>query len=90
MKVHQKPLLDKGKIEKLVHALRSIGSANAGILEKIRAEAGYFERNAGHMRDAGRMRDPLFHKQHLFAGSGVIEAGCQTVIGSRLKPSGMF
>ncbi len=24
------------------------------------------------------------------AGSGVIEAGCKTVIGSRLKQSGMF
>jgi hypothetical protein len=27
---------------------------------------------------------------HLFVGSGVIEAGCKTVIGSRLKQSGMF
>jgi hypothetical protein len=26
----------------------------------------------------------------LFVGSGVIEAGCKTVIGSRLKQSGMF
>jgi hypothetical protein len=29
-------------------------------------------------------------RQHLFVGSGVIEAGCKTVIGSRLKQSGMF
>jgi hypothetical protein len=28
--------------------------------------------------------------QHLFIGSGVIEAGCKTVIGYRLKQSGMF
>ena len=28
--------------------------------------------------------------QHLFVGSGVIEAGCKTVIASRLKQSGMF
>ncbi|MCL4401727.1 MAG: hypothetical protein M1436_03550 [Acidobacteria bacterium] len=27
---------------------------------------------------------------HLFFGSGVIETGCKTVIGSRLKQSGMF
>jgi hypothetical protein len=50
----------------------------------IRTEAGYFERNAE------RMRDPQFRKRQLFVGSGVIEAGCKTVIGSRLKRSAMF
>jgi len=84
MKVHQKRLLDKGKIEKLVYALRSINSTTASLAEKIRTEADYFERNAD------RMRYPKFHRQHLFVGSGVIEAGCKTMIGSRLKQSGMF
>jgi hypothetical protein len=84
MKVHQRRLLDKGKIEKLVVALRSIVSPNPEVAEKIRTEAGYFERNAE------RMRFPQFRRQHLFVGSGVIEAGCKTVIGSRLKQSGMF
>ena len=84
MKVHQKRLLDKGKIEKLVLSLRSTESTNAEVLEKIRTEADYFERNAE------RMRYPKFRRQHLFIGSGVIEAGCKTVIGSRLKQSGMF
>jgi hypothetical protein len=84
MKVHQKRLLDKGKIEKLVSALRSIFSTNPEVVEKIRTEADYFERNAD------RMRYPKFRRQHLFVGSGVIEAGCKTVIGSRLKQSGMF
>jgi hypothetical protein len=36
------------------------------------------------------MRYPKFRKQGLFVGSGVIEAGCKTVMGSRLKRSGMF
>ena len=36
------------------------------------------------------MRHPQFRRQHLFVGSGVIEAGCKTVIASRLKRSGMF
>ncbi len=36
------------------------------------------------------MRYPMFLSQHLFVGTGVIEAGCKTVIGSRLKQSGMF
>jgi hypothetical protein len=84
MKVHQRRLLDKGKIEKLVAALRSIVSSNPEVAEKIRIEASYFERNAE------RMRYPKFRRQHLFVGSGVIEAGCKTVIGSRLKQSGMF
>jgi hypothetical protein len=84
IKAHQRRLLDKGKIEKLVGALRSIVSSNAEIADKIRTEADYFERNAE------RMRYPKFRRQHLFVGSGVIEAGCKTVIGSRLKQSGMF
>jgi len=84
MRVHQKRLLDKGKIKKLVTAIRSIDSANPEVAEKIRLEADYFERNAE------RMRYPKFRRQHLFVGSGVIEAGCKTVIGSRLKHSGMF
>jgi len=84
MKVHQKRLLDKGKIEKLVGALRAIRTTHPQMAEKVRTEADYFERNAE------RMRYPKFRRQHLFIGSGVIEAGCKTVIGSRLKQSGMF
>ncbi len=41
-------------------------------------------------RNAARMRYPKFRQQHLFVGSGVIEAGCKTFIGSRTKQSGMF
>lgn len=84
MKIHQKRLLDRGKIEKLVGALRSIESDNPELIEKIGTEADYFERNRE------RMRYPKFRRQHLFVGSGVIEAGCKTVIASRLKRSGMF
>jgi hypothetical protein len=84
IKIHQRRLLDKGKIEKLVFALRSIVSTNPEVIEKIRTEAEYFNRNAP------RMRYPKFRRQHLFVGSGVIEAGCRVVIGSRLKQSGMF
>ena len=84
MKMHQKRLLDRGKIERLVGALRSIESDNVEVAEKIRTEADYFERNQE------RMRYPKFRRQHLFVGSGVIEAGCKTVIAARLKRSGMF
>jgi len=84
MKIHRKRLLDKGKIEKLVLSLRSTDSTQPEVIEKIRLEADYFEKNAD------RMRYPKFRLQHLFIGSGVIEAGCKTVIASRLKQSGMF
>ena len=84
IRVHQKRLLDKGKIEKLVVAIRSIPSTHPELAEKIRTEADYFETNTE------RMRYPKFRRQHLFVGSGVIEAGCKTVVGSRLKQSGMF
>ena len=80
----QQDLLDAGKIESLVSALRSIPTSNAELAEKIRTEAQYFEKNAE------RMRYPEFRRQHLFVGTGVIEAGCKTVIGSRCKQSGMF
>jgi hypothetical protein len=83
MNIHQK-LLEKGKIEKLVLSLRFIDGEHPQVAEKIRTEADYFARNAE------RMRYPKFRRQHLFVGSGVIEAGCKTVIGSRLKRSGMF
>jgi hypothetical protein len=84
MKLHQKRLLDKGKIENLVAAIAALHSSNPQVAEKIRLEADYFKRNAE------RMRYPNFRAQHLFVGSGVIEAGCKAVIGSRLKRSGMF
>ena len=84
MKKYQRRMLDKGKIKKLVLTLRAIDSTNPDVIEKIRIEANYFERNAE------RMRYPTFRRQHLFVGSGVIEAACKTVIGSRLKQSGMF
>jgi hypothetical protein len=80
----QQNRLDKGKIEKLVLALRSIDTTNPEVAEKLRTEAEYFQTNTE------RMRYPKFRGQHLFVGSGVIEAGCKTVIGSRLKRSGMF
>jgi hypothetical protein len=83
IQAHQR-LLDQGKIEKLVAALHSMDATNPELAEKIRLEADYFARNAE------RMRYPNFRRQHLFVGSGVIEAGCKTVIGSRLKQSGMF
>jgi len=55
-KVHQKRLLDKGKIEKLVSKLHSIATTNPQLAEKIRTEAVYFVRIPGHVNtDYGAM-----------------------------------
>jgi len=67
-----------------VKILRNLHPAYAELAKAIRNEAEYFERNAE------RMRYPAFRQQGLFVGSGVVEAACKEVIGSRLKRSGMF
>lgn len=77
-------LLDDGKIEQLVAKLRTLPGDDPKLTESIRKEANYFEGNAE------RMRYPEFRRQGLFVGTGVIEAGCKTLIGGRLKRSGMF
>jgi hypothetical protein len=75
--------LDDGKIEDLAVVLRDLKLAHPAWAEEIETEANYFERNKERMRYA------KFRKQGLFVGSGVVEAGCKTVVG-RLKRSGMF
>jgi hypothetical protein len=67
-----------------VKILRDSQPVTDELAKIIANEAEYFERNAQ------RMRYPAFRAQGLFVGSGVVEAGCRTVIGARLKCSGMF
>ena len=50
----------------------------------VRQQLKYFVKNTA------RMRYGEFRRRGYFIGSGVIEAGCKTVIGSRCKQSGMF
>jgi hypothetical protein len=69
--MRQQSKLDAGEIEKVVRSLRTLETADLQLADKIRGEAGYFERNAT------RMRYPQFRRQKLFIGSGVIEAGWQ-------------
>ena len=58
-----------------------VGQANA---QAVEAELDYFVNNIA------RMQYGTFRRQGFFIGSGVIEAGCKTVIGTRCKQSGMF
>lgn len=76
--------LNAGKVEAVVTQLLEFPTRKTELREMLRTEAQYFQRNRQ------RMRYPKFRKQGLFFGSGVIEAGCKTVVGARLKQSGMF
>lgn len=80
----RKKQFDEGRIEHLVRSLQGIRAATPELAAKLRVEAAYFEGNANRMRYAE------FRRQDLFVGSGVIEAGCRSVICSRLKRSGTF
>jgi len=73
----------KDQLEKLIAQTRKecAGKSQAPVVEK---ELGYFVNNLV------RMQYGTFRRRGLFIGSGVIEAGCKTVIGSRCKQSGMF
>jgi len=86
--IPMKDLLDDGNIETLVTHLREIAvthaAAPAGLSQEVLKEAEYFATNAS------RMRYPEFREKGFFVGSGVVEAGCKSVVGARLKRSGMF
>lgn len=73
----------KDQVEELIAQARAecAGSARAEAVEK---ELGYFVNNVA------RMQYGTFRRQGFFIGSGVVEAGCKTVIGARCKQSGMF
>ncbi len=75
--------LDAGSIEDVLRALESLQPEGDKTAEEVRKAAGYFKNNAKRMRYAH------FRSLDLFVGSGVVEAGCKTVIGQRLKLSGM-
>lgn len=76
-------LLDQGKIEIIVKRARKKLPQNPDAKKKAEQEIAYLQKNKERMRYADYRADGLF------VGSGVVEAGCKTVIGKRLKQSGM-
>lgn len=79
--------LDMGRIKDILSEAKTrieALSRSATETDELRKKLGYFEENAELMRYAD------FRLAGYFVGSGVIEAGCRTVIGHRLKRSGMF
>jgi hypothetical protein len=74
--------LDYGYIDGIVAATRKYPLAGVK-KDEIDTALGYFQNNAP------RMRYHWFRQCGLFVGSGAVEASCKTVIGQRLKQSGM-
>lgn len=74
--------LDAGNIPALLAAGHDLKFTGSLARERDR-QLGYFEVNAHRMHYA-RFRD-----LDMFVGSGAVEAGCKSVIGQRLKLSGM-
>lgn len=77
-----KRLLQNG-VKNLIAETRQEAAA-LGRSDLVEEELRYFVNNVQ------RMQYRTFRRQGFFIGSGVIEAGCKTVIGSRCKQSGMF
>ena len=77
-------LLDAGEIETLVAQLKKYLPPGGKLRHEAMREINYFLNNAELMRYA------KFRSKKFFVGSGVVEAGCRTLIGERLKKSGMF
>jgi len=75
-------LLWAGDIECLVDNLKVLMLTGAKNEARDR-EVEYFEKNKERMRYA------KFRAEGLFVGSGVVEAGCKSLVGQRLKRSGM-
>ena len=75
--------MEEGKIEKITREAREALPRRGKNRKAALTEIAYLEKNRERMRYAD------FRAQGLFVGSGVVEAGCKTVIGRRLKQSGM-
>ena len=76
-------LLDRGEVAEVVVSMQQLPAEDETARNAQRTSIEYFQKNERRMRYA------CFRSQGLFIGSGVIEAGCKTIIGQRLKQSGM-
>ena len=75
--------LDKGDVEAVISSMLRLRSRDEAVRKEVDKTIHYFQTNAERMRYAE------FRRQGLFIGSGVMEAGCKTIVGFRLKQSGL-
>jgi len=76
--------LTEDKIDHFLKTVTKLADTNAEKKTDVLKALNYFIKN----RD--RMLYATFQKKGYFVGSGVVEAGCKTVVGKRAKQSGMF
>lgn len=79
----RKTQLDDGDVEAVITAMKRLRPRQDKVRKEVRKAIDYFQTNKERMRYAE------FRRQGLFVGSGVVEAGCKSVMGLRLKQSGM-
>lgn len=80
-----KDMLFEDRVLEIIAAARKLGeNLTDEKRETLTAKIGYFENNQN------RMRYGTYKSKGYFYGSGVVEAGCKSVIGKRAKQSGMF
>lgn len=77
-------MLWSGRTEQMLESMRALLARSGERRKKGEKEINYFNTNAP------AMRYEEFRAMGIFIGSGVIEAGCRSIIGERLKCSGMF
>jgi len=76
-------LLDEGEVEQILTEARHHLPRTSDRRKKARSEVAYLNKHKE------RMRYGEFRARGLFIGSGVVEAGCKSIIAQRLKQSGM-
>ena len=79
-----KKLLLKDRIATVISQARQLQAQGTAEPASVEEPLSFLERHQG------RMHYGTYRKQGWFIGSGVVEAGCKTVVGKRLKQSGMF
>lgn len=77
-------LLLKDQVTRVIDQAKALVPPGNESCRLVQEQIGFFQ--AHHQR----MAYGTYRRQGFFIGSGVVEAGCKTVIGKRLKQSGMF
>ena len=73
----------EGQIESLVEEASDRLPKDKRTSKEAQTQINYFDKNKEHMRY------DQYRREKLFIGSGVVEASCKNVVGSRMKQSGM-
>jgi hypothetical protein len=82
-RAHWKKLLLADGLDRVIKQARK-EAVQRGMVAEVESSLGYF------LNNRERMRYGTFRKKGYFVGSGVVEAGCRSLIGQRCKQSGMF